>query len=92
MKNQALRGGGPEGRWRCNKCLTSVKLLDPVGRIGCAVLAVLMTAAGPWAAVTSRVQRESERTWIVLLLGALAAALIAIFVVDTKRQRKHPLK
>ncbi len=91
-QNQALRGGGREGSWSCTKCGATVKLLDPAGRLVATIVAVAMTAAVPWVAVTSKVQKESERPLLVLLVAALAAALIALVVRDTRRQRRHPLK
>jgi hypothetical protein len=91
-KNQALRGGGREGTWTCNKCGCSVKLLDPSGRVVVTLLAVAMTAAVPWTAVTSRVKDESDRPLIVLLVAALAGAMIWLLVRDNKRQRKYPLR
>ena len=90
--NQALHGGGREGTWTCNQCGSSVKLLDPVGRVVVMVLAVALTAAVPWAAVTSRVQHESERPILVLLVAALAAAIAALLVRDHRRQKKHPMR
>jgi hydrogenase-4 membrane subunit HyfE len=69
-----------------------VKLLDSSGRALLALLSVAFVAAVPWAAVTSKVQNESERPIIVLLVAALAAALVGLFVIDTRRQRKHPLR
>ncbi len=89
---QALRGGGREEIWTCGACGSSVKLLDPVARVVVTILGVAMTACVPWAAVTSRVRDESERPIIVLLIAALAAALIALLVRDTRRQRRHPLR
>ena len=90
--NQALRGGGREGTWTCNKCGCSVKLLDGNGRVVVTLLAVAMTAAVPWAAVTRRVADESERPIIVLMIAALAAAMIALLVRDNRRQKQHPLR
>jgi hypothetical protein len=89
-KTQALRGGGREGTWTCASCGNSVKLLDPGGRALFTIVTVLITAAVPWAALTSKVKDESERPLIVLLMAALAAALIGLLVVDTRRQRRHP--
>lgn len=91
-KSQALRGGGREGTWMCNTCGCSVKLLDSNGRALVTLLAVAMTAAVPWAALTSRVKDESERPLIVIMIAALAAAMIWLLVRDNKRQRKHPLR
>jgi hypothetical protein len=90
--NQALRGGGREGTWTCNKCHGSVKLLDPNGRVVMTIVAAAMTAAVPWAAVTSKVQDESERPIIVLLIFALAATLIALLARDHRLQKKHPVR
>ncbi len=90
--NQALRGGGREGTWTCNTCGGSVKLLDGNGRVLVTLLAVAMTAAVPWAAVTSKVKDEGERPLIVLLIAALAGAMIWLLVRDNQRQRKHPLR
>lgn len=89
---QALRGGGREGTWTCDTCGASVKLLDPAGRLVVTIVAVLMTALVPWAAVTSRVQDESERPLIVLLVAAVAAALIGLIARDVRRRRQHPLR
>src|ERR1051326_3872038 len=80
--NQALRGGGREGTWSCNKCGISVKLLDPGARVVVTLLAVAMTAAVPWAALTSKVEHESERPILVLLIAALAGAMIWLLVRD----------
>lgn len=78
--------------WQCKSCGASIKLLDPVGRVVVGLLTVLLGAGVPYVAVTSKVQDESERPWIVLLLAALVAALAVLLVRDTRRQRKHPLK
>jgi hypothetical protein len=91
-KSQDLRGGGREGTWTCNTCGISVKLLDPAGRAVMTLLSVAFVAAVPWVAVTSRVKDESERPLMVLMVAALAGALIALLVRDSRRQRKHPLK
>ena len=90
--NQALRGGGREGTWTCNTCGGSVKLLDPVGRIVVMVLTIALAAAVPWAAVTSKVEHESERPILVLLVAALAAGIGALLVRDNRRQKKHRLR
>jgi len=87
---QMLRGGGRETTWTCGTCGQSVKLVSPLGRLVLGAVALCITAAVPWAAVTDRVARESERGWIVFLLACLALVMIFLYVRDTRRQRRHP--
>jgi len=90
IREQALRGFGRETTWQCDACELTVKLLSPGGRLLMGALALVMTGAVPYAAVTSRVARESQRPWIVALIALLALALVVLFVRDTARQRRHP--
>lgn len=89
---QALRGGGRQTTWTCAECGQSVKLLSPLGRFTLGALALFMTGAVPYVAVTDKVSRESERPWMVLFVAALAAALICLFVLDGRRQRRHAVE
>ena len=90
VREQALRGGGRELTWQCGECSHTVKMLSPAGRLVMFVVSLAMAAAVPWVAVTDRVAHEGERWWMLALVAALAAALIALFVRDEKRQRRYP--
>lgn len=85
-----MRGGGRQETWTCRECGLSVKLLDPWARIVFGVLTAGSLAVVPYAAVTERVARESERPWIVALLASFAIAMAVLFVRDLRAQRRHP--
>lgn len=86
----ALRGGGREITLQCGACGTTVKLLSPLGQLTFIGLAAFFTLATPFAMVTDRVARESERPWIVLLLAGMAASMIGVVVLDVRKGRRHP--
>lgn len=89
-KQQQLRGAGSEGHWTCEKCLMTVKLLDPMGRLLFGVLTVAFVGLIPYMAVTDRVANESDRPWLVAGVAALALALGVLWLRDSRAQRKHP--
>lgn len=85
-----LRGGGREITWQCGTCGTTVKLLSPLGQLTFFVLSAFFVLAVPFAMVTDRIARQSERPWIVLLLAVVAAWLVGVLVLDVRKGRKHP--
>lgn len=88
-QQQALRGGGTEGKWTCDACLMNVKLLDPLGRIVFGVVTALSLGIVPYMAVSDRA-READRLWLVAGTAVLAVTLVVLFVRDLKQQRLHP--
>lgn len=83
--------GRRELRWECRACGANVTFMVPLAQVLFLGLSLFFLAAAPWAAVTDRVARESERPVFVLIALGMAFWMGALFVLDVLKRTKNPL-